>query len=77
VPAHWASFSVDYRFRATTYRIEVVLVDAAGAAATIEVDGCAQPGCALVLVDDGKVHAVRLRTARAAQATASPDPAAA
>ena len=64
VPEHWPSFAVDYRFRATTYRIEIVFAGAAGAAPEIELDGSPQTGAALGLVDDGQVHAVRVRAAR-------------
>ena len=65
VPAHWQAFHVDYRFRATTFAIEVLLADEAGAAQTIEMDGGGpQAGDALALVDDGKAHTVRVRTGR-------------
>jgi cyclic beta-1,2-glucan synthetase len=64
VPDHWQSFAVDYRFRATTYNIEIVVADEAGAPRTIELDGCAQAGDALALVDDGNAHRVRVRIGR-------------
>jgi len=66
LPPHWASYRVDYRFRATSYRIEIVLDDADGAAQRIELDGEPQDAQAVPLVDDGKAHAVRIRTARVA-----------
>ncbi|MEJ8835560.1 GH36-type glycosyl hydrolase domain-containing protein [Ramlibacter sp. AN1133] len=69
VPEHWESFEVDYRFRDTTYRIEIVFAPEAGALAAIELDGREQPGHALALVDDGKAHVVRVRTPRTARAT--------
>jgi cyclic beta-1,2-glucan synthetase len=71
VPAHWPSFGVDYRFRETTYRIEVILADEAGAPQTIELDGRLQSAEALALVDDGKAHAVRVRTARVPRTAAA------
>jgi cellobiose phosphorylase len=64
VPDWWQSFAVDYRFRDTTYRIEIVFADEAGAPHRIELDGRPQPADALALVDDGRIHAVRVRTAR-------------
>ena len=68
MPAEWTNYAVDYRFRDTTYRIEVVLSDDAGAPPGIELDGRLQAGDALALVDDGKAHAVRVRTARVTRA---------
>jgi cellobiose phosphorylase len=62
----WTSYRVDYRFRETPYRIEIVLGDVAGASPEIEVDGQAQAGAAIALVDDGREHQVRVRLGRAA-----------
>jgi cellobiose phosphorylase len=72
VPEHWSSFALDYRFRGTTYRIEVDLAGGDGPPA-FELDGRPQAGDTLALVDDGKPHVARVRTARskAGPATAS------
>jgi hypothetical protein len=55
----------------STYRIEIVLAEEAGTPHGIELDGQWQAGAALALVDDGKAHAVRVRTARVEAATAT------
>jgi cyclic beta-1,2-glucan synthetase len=59
VPAGWAGFRVDYRFRETPYRIEV---DTSGTAApSLMLDGAALPAAdGILLVDDGQPHAVRV-----------------
>jgi cyclic beta-1,2-glucan synthetase len=64
LPPEWTSYRVDYRFRETTYRIEIEQgsSEAAGAPA-IEVDGTLQPGPAIALVDDRTIHSVRVRLA--------------
>jgi cellobiose phosphorylase len=58
LPVAWTGYHVDYRFRETTYRIDI---DSAGAAApSVTVDGVLQPGGGIPLVDDGRAHAVRV-----------------
>ncbi|HET9645482.1 MAG TPA: cyclic beta 1-2 glucan synthetase, partial [Burkholderiaceae bacterium] len=65
VPKEWTSYAVDYRFRATTYRIEVGLLDDVSSdGPQIEIDGRAFKGNDVSLVDDGQMHSVRLHTAR-------------
>ena len=64
VPQHWQSFEVDYLFRDTTYRIEIVLTGEAGAPHGIELDGRQLAGARLPLVDDRKTHAVRVHRPR-------------
>jgi cellobiose phosphorylase len=64
LPPHWTRFTVDYRFRATSYRIEVVLLDDAAEAPSIDLDGRPQGGDAVPLVDDRRAHEVRVRAAR-------------
>jgi cyclic beta-1,2-glucan synthetase len=58
LPAGWPGYHVDYRFRETTYRIDIVRTS--GAMASVTVDGELQTGNAVALVDDGVVHAVRV-----------------
>lgn len=59
VPSEWESFTIDYRYKKTTYSIEVYCRPDYGALLTWVVDGKVlenQPY--LKLVDDGKVHQV-------------------
>jgi cyclic beta-1,2-glucan synthetase len=63
LPPHWKAFSVDYRFRESTYRIDIEVGVEPGAAQAIELDGRMLQGDALALVDDGRAHAVRVRLA--------------
>lgn len=69
VPQQWTSFAVDYRFRSSTYRIEVL---PGAAARCIELDGRAIPGDRVPLADDGSTHAVRLGPMPARQLPADP-----
>jgi cellobiose phosphorylase len=69
LPAEWPGFTMRYQYRSTTYEI-VVRQDPPGTATgipevTITLDGIAQSGGSLPLVDDGQVHQVRvdIRTA--------------
>jgi cellobiose phosphorylase len=64
LPAHWTSYAVDYRFRETTYRLEIDLLDDPAEAPAIELDGQAWPGDAVPLVDDRRPHRVHVRTVR-------------
>jgi cyclic beta-1,2-glucan synthetase len=64
VPANWNSFSVQYRYRQTLYRI--ALFSSAGKwenSPAVLIDGKEQPGCFIALVDDRKEHSVELRFA--------------
>jgi cellobiose phosphorylase len=58
LPAGWTAYHVDYRFRESTYRIDFDL--AGEAAASVTVDGELQTGGSIMLVDDGRAHAVRV-----------------
>ncbi|HEX6361810.1 MAG TPA: cyclic beta 1-2 glucan synthetase, partial [Albitalea sp.] len=58
LPAAWPGYHVDYRFRETTYRIDIVRTG--GAAPSVTVDGELQPGTGVPLVDDGAAHVVRV-----------------
>jgi cellobiose phosphorylase len=64
LPPSWTRYGVDYRYRGTTYRIEIGLRDDDAEPTAIELDGQAQPGPALALVDDGRTHQVRVHAAR-------------
>ncbi len=64
--ADWESFTVHYRYRETTYHIKV-LQEAAGRSATsITVDGVAQQGKTIPLVDDRLEHSVEVNVEVAA-----------
>ena len=64
LPAGWPGYHVDYRFRETTYRIDIVCI--VGAAPSVTVDGELQSVDGVPLVDDGAAHAVRVVTEAAA-----------
>jgi cellobiose phosphorylase len=55
IPDEWQGFSVSYRYGGSVYEIEVTRGDA-----SLTVDGVAQQGREVALVDDGKAHQVRL-----------------
>jgi cellobiose phosphorylase len=61
VPADWKSFDVHYRYRETVYHITVLLMPGADAEATLTIDGVAQSGAAIPLVNDSRQHSVELR----------------
>jgi hypothetical protein len=58
LPVGWTGYHVDYRFRETTYRIDIEC--AGGASPSVTVDGELQPGASIPLLDDGRAHAVRV-----------------
>ena len=69
VPAAWTSFTVDYRYRETAYRITVLqtpaLADAAAegnasVVTAVSVDGVTQAGNFVTLVDDRQPHAAQV-----------------
>jgi cellobiose phosphorylase len=64
LPRSWTGYGIDYRYRGTTYRIEIDLRDDDAEPTSIELDGQAQQGQALALFDDGRTHQVRVHTAR-------------
>jgi len=59
-PADWKSFTVDYRYRATSYRIKVLRTVSGDSETRITVDDVVQPGAALRLVDDRREHRVEI-----------------
>lgn len=61
VPGDWKSFEVCYRYRETVYQITVLLIEKADGNAMLTIDGVAQPGAAISLVNDREKHAVTLR----------------
>ena len=64
LPADWETLRVDYRYRQTVYHITMTQMrsnDDTGMQAGIVVDGIAQSGMDIPLVDDGTEHAVEVR----------------
>ncbi|MFL6661474.1 MAG: GH36-type glycosyl hydrolase domain-containing protein, partial [Rhizobacter sp.] len=68
LPEGWAGFAIDYRFRETTFRIEVSVAEEGADAPAVEVDGSWRAGRVVPLVDDGRRHEVRLRVPRSREA---------
>lgn len=59
-PADWKAFTVDYRYRATSYRIKVLRMASGHGETRVTVDGVLQPGAALRLIDDRREHQVEI-----------------
>ncbi|MEO6983804.1 MAG: glycosyl hydrolase family 65 protein [Paralcaligenes sp.] len=59
VPEDWDSFKVVYHYRQTTYRITVRMPSKAGKA-RVTVDGIAQPGSVVSLINDMRTHRVEV-----------------
>ena len=65
IPAAWEQFSIDYRFRSTTYKIRVENPEnLQGGSVELNVDGRSMEG-AIDLVDDGREHVVTALLRRA------------
>ena len=56
LPADWPGFKLDYRFKDTVYAISV----SAGEGAGLTLDGVAQDGNVIAMVDDHRTHKVEL-----------------
>ncbi len=63
LPADWRGFTVRYRYRETVYVIAVTEPAEGTGKTTVTVDGVAQPGSAIPLVDDRQEHAVTVQLA--------------
>ena len=61
VPAHWASFHVDYRYRETVYQITVRKTSVTDGGPRLTVDGVERPGSTIVMVDDRRQHVVEVK----------------
>jgi cellobiose phosphorylase len=57
IPKEWPKFTITYRFKSSTYNIEVLNNQASSA---IQVDGKSIDGKVIHLVDDGMVHEVTI-----------------
>ena len=70
LPPDWDGFRLHYRYGGSKYIIDVRRGDGA---TTLLVDGVAQDGSVLALVDDGRPHSVELRLSQGGAASASHD----
>jgi cellobiose phosphorylase len=61
IPAHWASFKMNYRYRETVYYITVSQTQAAGSVTLLTVDNIERHDLTIPLVDDRQKHEVDLR----------------
>jgi cellobiose phosphorylase len=61
IPAHWASFKMNYRYRETVYHITVSQTRAADGVTMLTVDGLDRHDLVIPLVDDRQKHEVALR----------------
>ena len=61
LPADWAGYTVDYRFRDTLYKLHITQGELAGAAAQVVLDGAPQTGHRVPLVNDGQPHHAQVR----------------
>ncbi|WP_373509986.1 glycosyl hydrolase family 65 protein [Thiocapsa sp.] len=60
LPADWDGFKLSYRCRETLYRIAVTHSGDAEGGTRITLDGVAQDGPGIPVVDDGREHAVEV-----------------
>ena len=61
IPAHWASFKMNYRYRETVYHITVCQTRAADGVTMLTVDDIERHDLVIPLVDDRQKHEVDLR----------------
>ena len=66
LPAHWREFSIDYRFRETTFHITVEQRSTSTGATSVWVDGELQADAVILLRDDRVPHDVRVQVPAAA-----------
>ncbi|HJU25212.1 MAG TPA: cyclic beta 1-2 glucan synthetase, partial [Rhodanobacteraceae bacterium] len=67
VPDEWTSWSVEYRYRSTLYRVGFVREAPGAEVRRVLLDGASQADRAIVLRDEGGVHAVEVRVGHAAR----------
>ena len=61
MPAHWASFKMNYRYRETVYHITVSQTSAAEGVTKLTIDDIERQDLVIPLVDDRQRHKVELR----------------
>lgn len=60
LPAAWTTYGLTYRYRDTTYRIDVTQIASGLGAGTVKVDGVEQMDGMITLADDRQEHAVEI-----------------
>jgi cellobiose phosphorylase len=60
LPQAWPGYTLDYRFRQTLYRIEVMQVNEPSDAIGVRLDGQRQADGSVPLLDDGGTHRVEI-----------------
>ena len=60
LPSDWPGFTLDYRYGETVYTVSVE----AGEHESMTLDGVAQQGRTVAMVDDGRAHSVLLQVVR-------------
>jgi cyclic beta-1,2-glucan glucanotransferase len=61
IPADWNAFKIRYRYRETVYRVAVLQTRDGPGEISVTVDGVAQNGNTILLVDDRREHSVEVR----------------
>ncbi|MCE9549838.1 MAG: cyclic beta 1-2 glucan synthetase [Betaproteobacteria bacterium] len=61
LPADWKTFTVNYRYRETDYRITIVQTADTDNVPSVTIDGVAQQDLVIVLVNDFEPHTVEVR----------------
>ena len=61
LPADWRSFTLNYRYHDTVYRITVLQTDDLDGDSRLSLDGMVQEQQSIVLIDDGLEHRVEIR----------------
>jgi cellobiose phosphorylase len=61
IPAHWASYKMNYRYRETVYHITVSQMQEPEGVTTLAVDDIKRPDMVIPLIDDRQKHEVDLR----------------
>jgi cellobiose phosphorylase len=60
VPKSWGAFTITYRYRETTYEIDVEHATSTTTSLRMTVDGAEQSAPTIALTNDGATHAVKL-----------------
>jgi cellobiose phosphorylase len=58
LPADWPGYTLEYRYRRTHYRIEVIQDSEDAGPMRVHLDGELQPDASVPLLDDGRPHRV-------------------
>jgi cellobiose phosphorylase len=61
IPVDWNAFKIHYRYRETVYRVAVLQTRDGRGEISVTVDGVAQTGNTIPLVDDRREHSVEVR----------------